>query len=90
MPDVQTYTFSHRELLELMVKGSDLHEGEWMLTINFGLSAGNFGPTSEDVLPGGILLVQNIGITRAAIGSPKALTVDASVVNPRRSALPQT
>lgn len=89
MPDVQTYTFSHLELLELMVKASGLHEGEWMLTINFGLAAGNYGPSSEDVLPGGLLLVQNIGITRAGADAPKALTLDAAKVNPRPSAVPQ-
>jgi hypothetical protein len=83
MPEVQTYTFSHKELLELMVKSSGIHEGEWMLQVTFGFTAANFGQNEEDTNPGGMVIVQKIGITKALDGAPKSLVVDASKVNPR-------
>lgn len=85
MPEIESYTFTHRELLELMVKASDVHEGEWMLQVNFGFSAGNIGPNDESVIPGGIVGIQQLGITKAKEGAPKALVVNAAEVNPKPS-----
>lgn len=82
MPDVETYRFSHKELVETLIKASGVHDGKWMLQINFGFSAGNMGPDEESVSPASIALVNNIGITRAKEDSPKSLVVDASEVNP--------
>lgn len=85
MPEVQTYSFSNKELIELMIKESGVHDGDWMLQITFGFTAGNFGPGEDDIFPGGITIVQQIGITKATAESPKSLTVNAAIVNPRHS-----
>lgn len=85
MPDIETYTFSHKELLELLIKASNVHQGEWQLTMNFSFTAGNFGPNEETVLPGSIAAVSHVGMTRAKPESPKALVLDAAKVNPRGS-----
>ena len=84
MPDVETYTFKHRELLVLMVKAADIHEGEWMLHVKFGFLAGNFGP-KENIVPGGVVGVHEIGITKAKESDPKSLVVNAAEVNPKPS-----
>ncbi|TKB19765.1 MAG: hypothetical protein E5V75_06305 [Mesorhizobium sp.] len=84
MPDVETYSFSHKELLQLMIEASNVHEGEWQLQVNFGFTAGNFGPSENDVLPGAIAVISQIGITRAKADAPKSLVLDAAKVNPRR------
>lgn len=84
MPEVETYSFTHQELLELMVKASDVHEGEWMLNINFGFLAGNFGP-NDNIVPGGVVGVHQIGITKAKEGAPKSLVINAAKVNPKPS-----
>lgn len=85
MPDIETYAFSHKELLELLIKASDVHEGEWQLQFNFGFTAGNFGPEDRLMLPGALAMVNQVGMTRAKPDSPKALVLDAAKVNPRRS-----
>jgi hypothetical protein len=85
MPEVQTYSFNHKELLEILIRASNIHEGTWMLQMNFGFTAGNFGPNDENVLPGIVSVVNNIGITRAPENAPKALVVDAAEVNPLTS-----
>jgi len=82
MPEIGTYTFSHRELLELMIRHAGIHEGEWVLQANFVFTAGNFGPDENDVFPGGLVIVQKLGITRATTDSPKSLVVDAARINP--------
>jgi hypothetical protein len=85
MPEAQTYNFSHKELLELLIRASNVHEGDWMLQMNFGFTAGNFGSNEESVLPGAISLVNSVGITRAPENAPKALVLDAAKINPRTS-----
>lgn len=80
------YSFTHRELLELLIKASNVHEGTWMLQMNFGFSAGNFGPNDESVLPGAVSVVNHVGITRAPDNAPKGLVADAAKVNPRMPA----
>lgn len=83
MPDIETFNFKHQELIELLIKASGVHEGEWMLLVNFALNAGNFGPDENQIFPGAIVGVSQVGITRAKIDSPKALVVDAAKVNPK-------
>lgn len=82
MPEVDTFTFRHRELLEILVKAAGVHEGEWVLQVNFGFSAGNFGPDENNLSPGSVSFINYVGITRAKEDSPRGLVVDASKINP--------
>ena len=85
MPEVSSYSFSHKELLEALIKASKIHEGEWMLQFNFGFTAGNFGPNEDSVSPGAISVVNHVGIIRAPENAPRSLVVDAAKINPRPS-----
>jgi hypothetical protein len=82
MPEANQYSFSHKELVEIMVKKAGIHEGKWMLSITFGFGAINSGPSPDQMIPTGVVGVQSIGILKAVVESPEALTVDAAVVNP--------
>ncbi len=82
MPEVNQIFFSHKEVVELLIGKAGFHEGEWMLSINFGFAPGNFGPTSEQTSPGVAVVVVGIGLVRAGPDTPDAVKVDASVVNP--------
>jgi len=85
MAEAQNYVFSYRELTETLIKKQGLHEGLWMIYVEFGLGAGNVGPTKEQVMPAAILSVAKIGIQRVEKDNPlaeSALIVDAAVVNP--------
>lgn len=82
MPEINTYTFSNKELLELMIKKAEIHDGNWVLQVNFGFSAGNFGPDDDHISPGAIAIVNHLQITRAKPDSPRGLVLDAAEVNP--------
>lgn len=85
MPESKNFVFDYQELAEILVKQLDVHEGFWGLYVEFGLIAANLktNPSSKDVTPASINLVQKIGVQQF----PEAnnLTVDAAKVNPQRS-----
>jgi hypothetical protein len=82
MPEISQLFFSHKELLEMLVKKADIHEGKWQLVVNFGFTAGNFGPNDTEMSPGAATIVNAIGIQKAVPESPPALVIDAAAVNP--------
>jgi hypothetical protein len=75
------YAFNHKELVTMMIKETGVHEGKWMLSINFGLSATNAGSGPDQVNPAAIATVQSIGIAQADDVAPPSLVVDANEVN---------
>lgn len=77
MPDIETYTFTHKELTALLVKAAGVKEGKWQLQVNFGFTAGNFGPDDQSVSPGAIAIINHVAITKAKPDAPSALVVDA-------------
>lgn len=81
--EINQYTFSHKELVELMIKKAGLHEGRWMLMTTFGFTAGNFGPSDDQMIPGIVAAVQSLGIQRADQNAPSSLVVDAAESNPK-------
>jgi hypothetical protein len=86
MPETKGYTFSLKEVAEILVKKMDLHEGLWQLTIQFGFGIANVpaSPDGKTIHPAVINVVQNIGIQRSDLATN--LTIDAAIVNPVRTA----
>jgi hypothetical protein len=82
MPEVNQYAFTHKELLEILIKQAGVHEGKWTIMTNFGFTAGNFGPTPEQMSPGAVVAVLQMGIQRAVPGTAEEMTADAAVINP--------
>src|SRR5690348_4512243 len=82
MPEVNQYFFAHKELVELMIKKANIHEGKWMMVVNFAFAAVNGGPSPDEVVPTSVTGVQRIGIQQAQPDSPPGLVVDAADVNP--------
>ena len=81
MPETTNYTFELRELTELLIKAAGVREGLWMLSVNLNFTAGNFQTAPETALPGSLVAIQNVAISRTdAESSPPNLTVDASKV----------
>jgi hypothetical protein len=85
MPEASQYLFSHKELLETLIKKAGVHEGKWMILTNFGFSAGNFGPSQDQMAPGAVVVIQQMGIQRATPDAPEAMIIDAALVNPPKS-----
>jgi len=86
MPEINQYTFSVKELTEILIKNADIHEGSWMLSVGMGFSAINIGPEGAH-RPAGIVIFDAVGIQRVQEGEtpPPELVVNATSVNPRRN-----
>jgi hypothetical protein len=82
MPEINQVMYKHRELVELLIKHAGLHEGRWILMANFGFSAGNFGPSNDQMSPGAVVALTHLGLQRAQPDTPEEMSVDAAVVNP--------
>ncbi|WP_250510332.1 hypothetical protein [Caballeronia sp. GACF4] len=81
MAEATQFSFTHQELVTLMLQKQGIHEGYWGLLVNFGLGAGNIGPSNETLNPTSISAVTSIGIQRST--ELNNLSVDAAVVNPK-------
>ena len=81
MAEVAHYTVTFKELVELIVKKLDLHEGIWELRSGWALGPANMGPTPDQVFPGVAVAMTQIGIHRVA--KETSLAVDAAKINPR-------
>ena len=82
MPDISTYTYELKEVTELLVKAAGVHEGFWMLNVSLNFAAGNFQSAPDAALPGSIVTLLNIGLSKVdPASSPPNLTVDASAIN---------
>ena len=87
MPEINQYSLTHKELLELLIKQNHVHEGKWSLLLGMAISSGMFGPTPEQTFPGVAVSFNQIGIQRVAPGKgnqgPGTVVLDAGVVNPK-------
>jgi hypothetical protein len=84
MTDSTQHTFSHEALLAILLKSAGIHEGLWMLSINFGLSATNMSNSNngeENLRPCVMAFVENFGLMRVE-RELKGLTLDAAIANP--------
>jgi hypothetical protein len=83
MPESRLFTFELNELVELLIKKQDIHEGLWAFYIEFGFGVANvpMPPDPKNFQPAVINVVNRIGIQK--LDSPTNLTVDAAQVNPR-------
>jgi hypothetical protein len=84
MPEATQITFTHQELVELLVKKSGVHEGFWGISFEVGMGAAP--PVTPASIPGAkivpafMVLINKVGIMR--FEQPNPMTVDASQVNP--------
>jgi hypothetical protein len=81
MPETGQIVFSHREIVETLIKKQGLHSGIWALFVRFGLAASNIGPTESEVNPAAIVPIVEMGLQKAEKESN--IAVDAAKVNPK-------
>ncbi len=82
MAESTQYTFSHREVVEALIKKQGLHEDMWSLYVEFGLTAANMsGPIGDQAVPTAIVPILKIGLQKGK--TEDFLTVDAAKVNPK-------
>lgn len=81
MPETTQLAFTYKEVVEALLKMHGIHEGIWGLSVKFGISAMNVGPSATEIVPAAIVPLLNIGLQRA--DEENNLSVDASKVNPK-------
>lgn len=81
MPETTQFVFKHKELVEILVKNQNIHEGIWGLFVRFGLGASNVGPTDDQLQPAAIIPVLEIGLQK--FEKESNISVDAAKVNPK-------
>lgn len=67
-------------LITVLVKHYGVHEGLFDLFLEYQMAFGTFGPSPELQVPGAVVGISKLGLTRVNVMGP--LTVDAGVVNP--------
>jgi hypothetical protein len=79
---VEEFKFSHKEVVEALIKQQGIHHGIWMLSLQFGIGGANIqNPDNPlEINPAAIIPVVSIGLQKKTELNP--LAVDASVVNP--------
>jgi hypothetical protein len=87
MAEATQYNFSLADIAEALIKRQNLHEGEWVVGVEFGLNVGAMGTSQEAIRPGVMVLANQIQLVKAIPGQPHppGLVVDAAVVNPAKT-----
>jgi hypothetical protein len=83
MAEPTQFAFSLQEVTKALIKQQGLHDGKWVLALEFGFGAGFFGQEPEQVRPGALLTVQRIYLAKHPENAPvHASVVDAGEINP--------
>lgn len=84
MAEATRFEFSNKDLLALMLKNRDIHEGNWVLQANLSFSAMQMGqkPDATDAVPSGIIGIAGMGME--LVPQPLPFSVNAAEVNPKQ------
>jgi hypothetical protein len=75
--------FDLKEIASILIKNQGIHEGLWEVSLEVQATIGQLGPSQESRLPGALILVSKIGLSKAEKAGLN--TVDAAEVNPKVS-----
>ncbi|MCK4821683.1 hypothetical protein KA005_38310 [bacterium] len=74
--------FSLTEITEILIKQKGIHEGLYNLSTQLQIAVGAVGPTPDLILPGAMIGISRIGLSKIEKEKRNAHTVDAAKVNP--------
>lgn len=87
MTKATQFLYPHRDLVTMMLREAEIHEGYWQLIANFRLGVGNVGASPQDAMPTGMVSFAGAGIQkfdRQEGQELPPLTYDAAELNPRK------
>ncbi|MBM3774274.1 MAG: hypothetical protein FJW37_03840 [Acidobacteria bacterium] len=87
MAEAKQFVFTHREVVEALLKKQGIHEGIWGLYIRFGIKAANVGGSPSELMPSAIIPVLEIGLQK--FDKESNIAVDAALVNPKVESVPR-
>jgi len=81
MAEATQYVFTHKELVELLIRKQGLHEGIWSLAFQLALAGGNVAPPSgTGIVPAAIIPILSVGLQKT--DKESEIAVDAAKINP--------
>jgi hypothetical protein len=64
MPAPTQFTFSYKEVVELLVRKAEITEGIWGLQVRFGMQATNINQADGTLLPAAVVGILEIGLQK--------------------------
>jgi len=80
MAETSQIMFTHKEVVEALIKQQGIHEGVWALLLQFGIQGANIALGSPNPVPAAIVPIMGIGLQKA--DQVTSMSVDAAEVNP--------
>ena len=80
MAESTLVVFTHKEVVEALLKKQGIHEGIWGLYVRFGIRGANLGASDSDLMPAAIVPVLQIGLQK--FEKENNISVDAAKANP--------
>ena len=80
MPEPSQISFTHKEIVELLIRRQGLRQGIWGLYIKFGLGGANVGPNPDLLTPTAMVGIVEIGLRKFDVEGN--LAVDAAKIAP--------
>jgi hypothetical protein len=91
MAEASTYSFDLKEVVTALIKHQGIHDGVWILAIEFNFGAALVGPTKEGARPSAFVQVNKLQLARQTeISEEQSPGVNAAEVNPTTPAAPPT
>jgi hypothetical protein len=84
MAEAKQYVFTHKEVVEALLRKQGIHDGIWGLYIKFGIKAANVGGSPSEIMPSAIIPILEIGLQK--FDKESNIAVDAALVNPKEEA----
>ena len=81
MAEASQITFTHKEVVEALLKKQGIHKGIWSIYLKFGIAAAMIGGSDSDLYPSAIVPVLQIGLQKSK--KENNLCADAAKVNPK-------
>lgn len=81
MSDPAPNFLNHADVVTLLIKELDIHEGIWSLALELQFGALTVGQDEQSLYPAGLVSVKSIGLTKAV--KENNISVDAARVNPK-------
>lgn len=84
MAEPTQYTFGFEEIAQMMLKAAGIHEGRWVVGLEFNVVVAPVGIKPDEAYPGAVIGAQKLILSAAGDQpTPPNLTFDATKLNPR-------
>lgn len=87
MADVSQFSFPLAEIAQLMIKDAGIHEGKWVVGVEFNITVGAMGLNNTEAFPGAAVTATKLMLSayiESGPPQPPNLVFDAAVINPKK------